>query len=291
MAQVAIVGVGAIGGALAALLEVAGCHQITLCTRRALAGLTVKTPEGDVAVKAANLTDPALAEPVEWVFVATKAYDAQGAAAWLQTLCASSTQVAIFQNGVEHRERFTPYVNPELIVPVIIDCPVERQGDDVVLQRGAARMQVEAGWRGEKFAALFAGTSAQVELTGDLITAAWRKLCINAPGAISALTLKPAGVLRDEALGNIALAMVAECVAVGRAEGAQLDDCIGQQVLDGYRAGSPDSINSMLADRLAGRPMEIDARNGAIVRRGEQHGIATPLNRMTVALLQALSPA
>jgi len=286
MARVAIVGVGAIGGVLAGLLEAAGRHEITLCTRRPLEGLTVTTPEGVVWVKAKNLTDPARAEAVDWVFVATKAYDAQGAAEWFPSLCRKNAPVAILQNGVEHRERFAPYVKPELILPVIIDCPVERQQDGSVVQRGPARIQVEARRLGAEFAELLAGSSARVEQTDDFITAAWRKLCINSAGAISALTMKPAGVLRDEALGNIALGIVAECVAVGRAEGARLEESMGQQVLDGYRAQPADSINSMLADRLAGRPMEIDARNGVIVRKGEKYGINTPLNRMAVALLK-----
>jgi 2-dehydropantoate 2-reductase len=43
----------------------------------------------------------------------------------------------------------------------------------------------------------------------------------------------------------------------------------------------------MHADRLAGRPMEIDARNGVIVRRGAAHGLATPLNALMADLLQA----
>jgi 2-dehydropantoate 2-reductase len=67
---------------------------------------------------------------------------------------------------------------------------------------------------------------------------------------------------------------------VGQAEGARLDDTVAQQVLDGYRTPPRDSINSMLADRLAGRPMEIDERNRVIVRLGEKRGIETPLNRM-----------
>ena len=58
--------------------------------------------------------------------------------------------------------------------------------------------------------------------------------------------------------------------------------------MNGYRAQPPDSINSMLADRMAVRPMEIDARNGVIVRKGESQGIKTPLNRMAVALLRTL---
>ena len=59
--------------------------------------------------------------------------------------------------------------------------------------------------------------------------------------------MKPAGVLMDDALGKVALEIVAECVAVGRAEGARLEDGIGRQVLEGYRAQPRDSINSMLA--------------------------------------------
>jgi 2-dehydropantoate 2-reductase len=35
--------------------------------------------------------------------------------------------------------------------------------------------------------------------------------------------------------------------------------------------------------------MEIDARNGVIVRKGEKHGIRTPANKMVVALLHALA--
>lgn len=288
MARVAIVGVGAIGGVLAALLEVTRRHEITLCTRRPIDCLTVQTPDGVVTVKAKNLTGPAQAEPVDWVFVATKAYDAQGAAAWFPFLCRNNAPVAVVQNGVEHRERFAPYVSPDSIVPVIIECPVERQEDGTVRQRGPARMKAEAGRHGAEFVQLFEGCSAQVEQTADFVSVAWRKLCVNSAGALSALTGKPAGVLRGEAMAEIARQMVAECVAVGRAEGAQLDDSTAQQVLDGYRAQPLDSVNSMLADRLAGRPMEIDARNGVIVRKGAKHGIETPLNQMAVALLQVL---
>jgi 2-dehydropantoate 2-reductase len=289
MTRVAIVGVGAIGGVLAAFLEVVGRHEIVLCTRQPLQGLTVETPEGLVNVNARNLTDPAFAEPVEWVFVATKTYDAKSAAAWLPALCRLNAPVAVVQNGVEHRERFRSFVNPELIVPVIIDCPVERRRNSVVWQRSAAAIQLESGRLGSECAQLFDGSPAKVELTNDFVTAAWRKLCINSAGALCALTGKPSGVLRDEALGNIALELVGECLAVGRAEGAQLDEDTAERVLAGYRDQPPDSINSMLADRLAGRQMEIDARNGVIVRKGEKHGIQTSLNRMTVALLQTLS--
>ena len=286
MAKIAVVGVGAIGGVLAGLLQTAGAHEITLCTRRAVEDLRVETPDGTVRVEAKNVTDPSLATAVDWVIVASKTYDAESTSKWFAGLCSAGARVAVVQNGVEHRERFAAYLPDERIVPVIIDCPAERRSDGSVAQRGVAKMKVEAGAAGSAFAELFGGTRAVVELTEDFVTAAWQKLCINSAGALSALTMKPGGVFRDEAIGRVALDIVAECVAVGCAEGARLDDGTGERVLSGYRAGAADSINSMLADRMAGRPMEIDARNGVIVRKGKKHGIATPTNRMAVALLQ-----
>lgn len=289
MARVAVVGVGAIGGAVAGLLQTVGRHEIVLCTRRPLEGLAITTPESVVVVKGKNLTNPALAKPVDWVLVATKTYDAQSASHWLRGLATSETPVAVIQNGVEHRERFSPWVKQELIVPVVIDCPVERHGNGEITQRGVARMKVEEGRLGHEFAELFAGSKAEIEITDDWKSAAWRKLCVNAAGALNALTLKPAGVFGDDDIARLAVEMVDECAAVGRAEGAKLAEDVGRQVVDGYRAQPKDSVNSMLADRLAGRRMEIDARNGVIVRLGEKHGIATPLNRMAVAVLTAAS--
>ena len=291
MARIAIVGVGAIGGAIAGLLEAVGGHQITLCTRRPLHHLTVMMPSKVVRVNVHNRAVPEEAEPAEWVLVATKAYDAESAARWFPNLCAQGASVAVVQNGVEHRERFAPYMEQERLLPVVIDCPVERPADDEVRVRGAARMRVEDTPLGREFAALFARSPVEIEPVADFITAAWSKLCLNSVGALNALTLKPAGVLRDEAVGRLAVAIVAESVAVGRAEGAHLSDSLAEEILAFYRAQPPDAVNSLLADRLAGRRLETDARNGAIVRKGEQHAISTPLNRMAVTLLDAQQPA
>lgn len=287
MAKIAIVGIGAIGGALAGFLHQTGRHEITLCTRRSLPQLTVSLLGQEMQVQAKNVTEPAEAGAADWVLVATKTYDAEGAAAWLRPLCAAGAPVAIVQNGVEHRERFAAYVDPQRLLPVVIDCPVERVEAATVRVRSDALIKVEDSELGRSFAALFAGGGARVETTSDFASALWWKLCVNSVGALNALTLKPAGVLREPAIRALAMAMVAECAAVGRAEGARLADSIVEEVMALYDRQPADSVNSLLADRLAGRRMEWDARNGAIVRKGQKHGIATPLNRMAAVLLEA----
>ena len=291
MARIAIVGPGAVGGVIAAWLGKTGRHEVILCARRPLGELRVETPHGEITAAPAVLTSPEQATPVDWVLVATKAYDSAGAAVWLKGLAAKGAPVAILQNGVEHRERFTPYLPASQLVPVMVDCPAERVTPTHIRQRGIAKMIVQDDVQGREFQALFAGTPVDLSLTADLKSAVWRKLCVNAAGVISGLVLQPAGVMRDEQIGELSRQLVRECVAVGRAEGAVIDDSHVETVLQGYRNAPPDSVNSLHADRQAGRVTEIDARNGVIVRLGKKHGIATPCNQMAVALIEAMTRA
>ncbi len=287
MSTIAIIGPGAVGGVIAASLLKSG-HEVTLCARRAMGDVTVSLLSGDIKLTSPVTTDPAKAIAVDWVLVATKAYDAAGAAAWFPQLVGPRTRVAILQNGVEHRERFAPYLAAEKILPVMVDCPGERPSPDRIVQRGPGKMVVPAGAAGADFVQLFANSGLDVSATGDFTTAVWRKLCLNAPGAINALLLKPTGVFHDEAAAQLAREMIRECMAVGRAEGAILEDALPDQLLAGFRAAPRDGINSLHADRAAGRPMEVDARNGAVVRFGRKHGIPTPRNEMAAILLAAM---
>jgi 2-dehydropantoate 2-reductase len=250
--------------------------------------LFVDTPDGLVNIAATFVTDPSKVVEVDWVLVATKAYDVDGAAKWLERLCSKGAPVAVLQNGVEHRERFAPYVEMEKILPVMVDCPAERQALERIRQRGVIHLKVPDSTLGCDFVALFAGTPADAAVVSDFPSVVWRKLCFNSAGVVSALLLQPAGVVRGEALGDVALQIIRECAEVARAEGAHLEENVADLVLAAQRAAPADSINPMLADRQAGRPVEIDARNGVIVRLGRKHGIATPANSMAVALMEAM---
>ncbi len=79
--------------------------------------------------------------------------------------------------------------------------------------------------------------------------------------------------------------VLAEAIAVGRAEGARLPDSLAVQIMQALEVSTSTAPNSMHADRLAGRRMEIEARNGAIVRIGARHGVPTPVNALLVDLL------
>lgn len=286
MTRIAVVGAGAIGATVGAWLSTNGSLDVTFCVRSRFDRLHVETPSRVIDTIPQLLSDVTDARPVDWIIVATKTYDAAGAADWIDALVGPTTRVAILQNGIEHLTRFsTP--DPEHQVPAIVDIPAERQGAGRVLQRRDGSILVPAGANGSAFADLFAAMPIDVQTTDDWQTAAWRKLAINCAGAVNALTLQPAGIAADEAVAELMRAMVRECVVVGRAEGATLEDTLPDEVVTGYRTSLPNSINSIHADRLAGRQTEADARNGVIARLAAKHGLTAPLNAMAQVLLTA----
>jgi len=288
VARIACVGVGAIGGAIAAPLLAGGAHDVTLCVREPFETLALESPAGRIERAAHCERDPARVGPVEWILLATKAHDTAGAAPWLEALCAPGVGLAVLQNGVEHEARVAPFAGRAEVLPVVVECPAERIAPGRVVQRAAARLTVPAGRAGEAFAALFAGTAVVVERSPDFTSAAWRKLCLNAAsGPLLALTSRAHEVLHAPGMAELALGLMRECVAVGRAEGAQLADSLPDEILARLLAAPGSAGNSMLYDRRAGRRLETDARNGAVVRLGARHGIATPLNAAVCALLDA----
>lgn len=290
MARIAIVGPGAIGGTVAAALARGHVHEVVVCARTPFDHLEVDTPTGMLIATPRVLLDPGGAVPVDWVLVATKAYDHAATALWLQPLRAEGTRIAILQNGVEHIERFSPYVPAGSLVPVVVNCPAERSLPGRIRLRRTAALRVPDTADGQAFVALFAHTEVLVSTVSDFKSELWRKLCINCAGAVSAILLQPAGIAKRAAIADLMRDLASECRAVALAEGAVLADDIAESAVALFRNGASDAINSLHADRLAGRPMEVDARNGAAVRFGKKHGIATPLNKAILALLEAVNP-
>lgn len=288
MRSILLIGPGAIGATLAAWLAQDDRNHVSVAVRTPIDSLEVTTPQGIIRATPRILTDPLQAKHVDWILVATKAYDSESASAWFPNATGRHTRLAVIQNGVEHVARFEQHFDRERIVPVMIDLPADRTAPGRTIQRGPAKMIVPAGKNGADFIELFAAAHFDLSQTDDFSTAVWRKLCLNSAGAVSAVVLKGAAISHHEGVAELMRDIVRECIAVGRAEGATLADTIPDEIVAGARRAPPDAENSMVADRRAGRRMEIDARNGVIVRLGRKHGIDAPMNALMVALLEAV---
>lgn len=288
MTSIAIIGPGAIGGTLAAWLAQDPTLSISLCARSGLTDLVVETPHGTLSAAPEVWTAPEQAQPVDWVLVTTKTYSAESTKPWLDRLCGPQTRVAIIQNGVEHVRLFAHLVPEERLVPVMINLPASRTAPGRVTQSRDGIIAVPTGRNGEDFVALFANTRIEAATHEDFLSQAWVKLCGNCAAIVPALTLRATGPVWNSDMEAIIRGLAEECAAVARAEGAEVPQEVVEKTVAAMRDMPEGALSgSIHADRLAGNPMEIDARNGVIVRLGEKHGIATPFNRMLVTLLAA----
>ena len=293
-AQVAVVGLGGIGGGAAGLLIAAGRHDVVACVRRPLDRLTVERPEGAIEVPLTALTDPAKAAPVDWVLLCTKAHETPAAGAWLERLCGPATRVAALQNGVDHAERIAPFANGADVVPVLVYYNGERLAPDRVRIRSvsAHELVVPDSEGGRAFAALMQGTPLRVQPNADFVTLKWRKLLLNAvANPITALTLQRFAVFRRDDVHALCLDVLEEAAQVAGAAGARLAPDEPARTMGVLLGFAPELGSSMYFDRQAGRPLEIEALTGAIVAEGQRHNIATPLNRALLTLLRAVNDA
>jgi 2-dehydropantoate 2-reductase len=192
----------------------------------------------------------------------------------------------VLQNGIDHTERVGPLVGEAEVLPVVNWCPVEPVAPGRVRQRDALRLAVPAGAAGEGLATLL-GDHAEVTVGGAFALESWRKLCANAVSGVMALAGRPAEIFALDDVREVARALAHECAAVARAEGVELTDRDADDVIAWLEALPKDAGSSILTDRLAGRELEWEARNGVIGRLGRRHGVPTPMSDTVSALLHA----
>jgi 2-dehydropantoate 2-reductase len=292
--RIAVVGLGGIGGGAAGSLAAGAGHDVVAYLRRPIGRLKLEREEGTIEVPLSACTDPAQAEPADWVLLCTKAHQTESAAPWLARLCTPATRVAVLQNGIDHLARVAPLAQGAEVVPVLVYYNGERLSADHVRIRHTSKYDLVAAndEAGRAFARLFEGTTLTVLLSDDFATLAWRKLLINAvANPITTLVQQRQAVLRRADVQELCRAVLDEAVAVARADGARLAADESARTIASLLTFSGELGTSMYFDRLAGRPLEVEALTGAIVATGARHGIATPLNRALLTLLRAINDA
>ena len=292
MATVAVVGAGAIGGFFGAQAALSG-NDVMLCVRRTFDRLVVKSGGATHEIDVPVLTDPGAAAPADWVLLAVKAHQTDGAAKWLEAVCARGTVVVVLQNGVEHEERVRSLV-PEgtEILPAVVHCGAESPRPGLVQHYTYGFAYVPRSAAGKSLAAAFTHDPETFRPTDAFVTRAWEKMCSNvAVNPITALTQRRMGVMRRPAVADLGHALMREAVAVAQREGANIEDSYADETIARLQTVPEQAGTSMLYDRMAGRTLEIDAISGVVVRLGEKHGIPTPLNHAMAALVGALDNA
>jgi len=287
--RVAVVGPGAIGCAVAAALEAAGGREVVLCGRRPAVPPAVRPPGLEPVPLRARVAAPAdEVAGADWVLLAVKAHQTEGAGDRLRRLCRPGVTVAVLQNGVGHRERVEPYAGGAAVVPTTVWVGAELAGG-VVHVSESPTIRVPDDDAGGAFRSLLAGSWIAVEPVADFPLDSWRKLTVNAVAGLMALSGRRASMFRRPDVLTLAQAYARECAAVARAEGVALSDDEALRLSGQLAAAPPDMSTSMLVDRERGARLEWEARNGVVRELGAKHGVPTPVSDVVVPLLAAAS--
>lgn len=280
---VAVLGPGGVGGLLAALLSRAGHRVICLVGESTAgtlreAGLRVRSTRfGDFT--AVVEADTELREPVDACLVAVKHTALDAALTRVPPAALGDGLLVPLLNGVEHpailRERYAA----DRVAPAVIRVESTRTAPGVI-EHGTDFAEVDLTGdpvphdRLTGLAHLLAGAGVTTRVLDDEAAALWAKMAFLAPMAL--LTTRygvPLGEIRTRHRDDLT-ALVTETAAVSRACGGPGDPAAALARYDAFPAGMK---SSMQRDAEAGRPLELDAIGGALLRAAERHGVPVPV--------------
>ena len=128
-----------------------------------------------------------------------------------------------------------------------------------------------------------------VKIYEDMRRAKWRKWMLNTGASQTAVEVQAeCGFFGQvEEIRTLMAMLMDEILAVGRAEGVDIDESDRDEIIEMLVNFPPDKKMSMLQDYEAGRPIEIDEYAGEVVRLGRKHGIPTPANEILYLAITA----
>jgi 2-dehydropantoate 2-reductase len=297
--RIAILGSGGVGGYFGGRLAAAGNDVIFIARGAHLAalrerGLRIVSPNGDLHLPRVKATDDTTTVGfVDVVFFTVKLYDTDAALRILPPLIESHTLVVPLQNGVDAVDMLTRAVGARhtaggttQIVASIAEPGVIRHGGLGRLAFGplqeAQRPLLQRLFDRSKSAGI------DTVLSDEILMEIWAKFArLTAFSGMTAVTRCPVGPLyADPDLWAMTRGAVAESMAVARAKGISLPETLVKDIAEAVAGMPPDAKSSMLGDLERGRPLELPWLSGAVVRFGEETGVATPIHRFIATVLK-----
>lgn len=288
--RVAIFGAGGVGAYFGGRLAQAGAEVVFIARGdhfEALRsrGLHVESLKGDFVVHPVWATDdPCQVGMVDVVLVGVKAWQVPEAAQAIRPLIGPQTFVVPLQNGVEAPTQLAAILGTQhvlgglcsIISFIAAPAHIRHTGAEPSIAFG--ELDDRPSERGERLRQAFARANVKVEIPPDIQVAMWEKfLFIASWGGVGAVTRAPVGVVRrlPETRAIMEEAM-REILCVGQARQIALSEESMRKAIAFIDNLQPDSTASMQRDIMEGRPSELEAQIGAVVRLGQETGVSTP---------------
>lgn len=289
--RVAVVGAGGVGGYFGAKLAHGGEETLFLArgaTLEALRtrGIKVESIKGDFEVGPVPASDdPAAIGPVDAVLVAVKAWQVPDIAPTLKPLLGPDTVVVPLENGMEAPDQLAAALGREhvagglcaIVSFVIAPGHIRHLGAEPQVVFG--ELDNRPSQRLERLREAFVKAGVTADIAPDIQRSMWTKFLFIAPfSGVGAAARVVTGAWRDvPETRSLVQRAIEEVFALAHARGVTLAEDAVARTLGHIDNLPPGATSSLQRDVLEGKPSELEAQLGAVVRMGRESGVATPV--------------
>ena len=292
--KITVMGAGAVGCYYGGMLARAG-HEVVLIARsqhvQAIQrdGLHLETKTFDEHVRLAASTEPSAVQGANLVLFCVKSTDTESAGAQMRPHLPADALVLCLQNGVDNADRLRTVLPQHAVAAAVVYVATAMAGPGPGKHHGRGELVIEPSSASQAVAQALIAAGVPTDISDNVRGALWTKLVINcAYNALSAIAQLPYGkVVQGEGIEGVLRDVVAECLAVAKAEGVLVAGDVDAAVRK-IAQSMPSQFSSTAQDLARGKRSEIDYLNGLVVRRGQALGIATPVNRVLWSLVKLM---
>jgi 2-dehydropantoate 2-reductase len=300
--KVAVYGTGGAGGHFGARLAAAG-EDVVFVARGAHLdairrdGLIVEMPDGEIRIRPARATsDAGAVAGADAVLLGVKTWQVEEAGRAMAPALSGDSFVLPLQNGVEAADQLRATVGEERVVGGVCRTlsflvgpgRIRTVGTHNSVQLGELRGG--ASPRTKRLCDALKRAGLEASIPDDIHVALWTKFLFVVPvGSVGAFLRVPIGRIRGEPASRAMLERgMREILAVARARGIALGEQTVASSMAFVDSLDPNGTSSLQRDLADGRPSELEAWTGAVVRLGRETGVPTPLHEEIHAALLPL---
>lgn len=285
--RIAVVGVGGVGGYFGGKLAAAGEDVAFIArgaTRDALRtkGLRVDSTLGDFALDRVNV-DPT--GTYDAILLAVKAWQIPEATRSVLPLLGPDTVIVPLENGLEAPAQIAAVAGAAHaagglcgIVSFIVEPGhIRHRSADPFVMFG--ELDNRPSERLQKLADAFTRAGVKAEIPPDILRSMWSKFLFIVPtSGLGAVTRTPIGVWRSmPETRELAERALRELIVLAQARGVALADDVFERTMERYDALDAGATTSLQRDIVDGKPSELDAQLGAVVRMAAESGVDVPV--------------
>jgi len=298
----AILGSGGVGGYFGGRLAQVGVDVTFIARGKNLgalqsSGLRVDSIQGDFALERVQAADPSKPpRDVDVIVLAIKAWQLESAIRSMRGMLGEGTIILPLLNGMEHMDILRGEFGERVLgglcrISSFLIAPAHVTHVAIEPYIAFNEWKKDGSQRVTELYKIFSKIKqVTVETPPDIELAMWEKyLFICAFSGVGTLTRQPVGVFRSNPESRTMFhSALEEVAAVARARGVNLTEGSVQAVMDRIDQTQPDTVTSMQKDMMEGRPSELEAQPGALVRMAHAAGIPVPTHEMIYAALLPL---